>query len=124
MAIEMSLLILLTWIAIYDIKYHLIRNIDLLILSALLIPYYKNWSIGMCNLFFYLLMNLIFRKKIGSGDIKLSLLIALPLDSLSGLLNAISFTWILGGSYSLIHRSHTIAFAPFMIYGTYLARLL
>ena len=111
----MSLLILLTWIAIYDIKYHLIRNIDLLILSALLIPYYKNWSIGMCNLFFYLLMNLIFRKKIGSGDIKLSLLIALPLDSLSGLLNAISFTWILGGSYSLIHRSHTIAFAPFMI---------
>ena len=124
MALEISLFILLAWIAIYDIKYHLIRNIDLFILLALLIPYYKNWSIGMGNLFFYLLINLIFHKKIGSGDIKLSLLIALPLDSLSGLINAIVFTWILGGSYSLIHRSQTIAFAPFMIYGTYLARLL
>jgi hypothetical protein len=40
------------------------------------------------------------------------------------LLNSLSFTWILGGLFALVNRSAAIAFAPFMICGTYLARIL
>jgi len=54
----------------------------------------------------------------------LSFLLALQLGSVSALVNSLSFTWILGGLYALISRSPAIAFVPFMICGTYLARIL
>ena len=124
MAIQITLLIMLTWISVYDIRFHLIRNIDLVIIFLLLIPNFDNWLFACLNLSFYLLLNMISKGVIGAGDIKLSFLLALQLASVTALMNSLSFTWILGGLYALISRSPAIAFAPFMICGTYLARIL
>ena len=124
MAIQIILLIMLTWISVYDIRFHLIRNIDLVVIFLLLIPNFGNWLFACLNLSFYLFINMIAKGAIGAGDIKLSFLLALQLGSVTALVNSLSFTWILGGLYALISRSPAIAFAPFMICGTYLARIL
>ena len=124
MAIQIILLIMLTWISVYDIRFHLIRNIDLVVIFLLLIPNFGNWLFACLNLSFYLGLNMISKGVIGAGDIKLSFLLALQLASVTALMNSLSFTWIFGGLYALISRSPAIAFAPFMICGTYLARIL
>ena len=124
MAIQIILLIMLTWISVYDIRFHLIRNIDLVVIFLLLIPNFGNWLFACLNLSFYLLLNMVSKGVIGAGDIKLSFLLALQLASVTALMNSLSFTWIFGGLYALISRSPAIAFAPFMICGTYLARIL
>jgi hypothetical protein len=124
MVVQALLLLMLTWMSFYDIRFHLIRNIDLVVISLLLIPNLSNWLFGCLNLSFYLFINKIARGGIGAGDIKLSFLLALQLGSFTTLVNSLSFTWILGGLYALISRSPAIAFAPFMICGTYLARIL
>ena len=124
MAIELALLVMMIWVSWFDIRFHLIRNIDLVIICILLIPNFNNWFFGCLNLFLYLVINVIAKGGIGAGDIKLSFLLALQLGSFPSLLNSLSFTWIVGGLFALINRSPTIAFAPFMICGTYLARIL
>jgi len=124
MAIELLLLVMMVWISFYDIRFHLIRNIDLVSIFILLIPNLNNWLFSCSNLFIYLFMNKLAKGAIGAGDVKLSFLLALQLDSVTALVNSLSFTWILGGLYALISRSPAIAFAPFMICGTYLARIL
>ena len=124
MVVQALLMLMLTWMSFYDIRFHLIRNIDLVVISLLLIPNLSNWLFGCLNLSFYLFINKIARGGIGAGDIKLSFLLALQLGSFTTLVNSLSFTWILGGLYALISRSPAIAFAPFMICGTYLARIL
>lgn len=113
--------VLLIWISIYDIRFHLIRNIDLVMLLLLSLPYIDNWLIGALNLFTYTLINLVSKGRIGIGDIKLSFLIGMQLNSVALLLNALSYTWIFGGIYASLSRSTAIAFAPFMICGTLLA---
>lgn len=113
--------VLLIWISIYDVRFHLIRNIDLVVLLLLSLPYFDNWLIGALNLFTYTLINLVSKGRIGVGDIKLSLLIGMQLNSISLLLNALSYTWIFGGIYASLSRKTSIAFAPFMICGTLLA---
>jgi hypothetical protein len=124
MAIELLLLVMVVWISFYDIRFHLIRNIDLVFIFILLIPNLNNWLFSCLNLFIYLFINKVAKGAIGAGDIKLSFLLALQLGSVTALVNSLSFTWILGGLYALISRSPAIAFAPFMICGTYLARIL
>jgi Flp pilus assembly protein protease CpaA len=123
-AVELALLVMMIWVSWFDIRFHLIRNIDLLIISILLVPNFNNWFFGCLNLVLYLVINVIAKGGIGAGDIKLSFLLALQLGSFPSLLNSLSFTWILGGVFALINRSPAIAFAPFMICGTYLARIL
>lgn len=124
MAIQLALLVMMIWVSWFDIRFHLIRNIDLLIICILLVPNFNNWLLGCSNLILYLVINVIAKGGIGAGDIKLSFLLALQLGSFPSLLNSLSFTWILGGVFALINRSPAIAFAPFMICGTYLARIL
>ncbi|CAB4546392.1 MAG: hypothetical protein F2537_02760 [Actinobacteria bacterium] len=124
MVIELALLVMMIWVSWFDIRFHLIRNIDLLIICILLVPNFNNWLLGFSNLFLYLVINVIAKGGIGAGDIKLSFLLALQLGSFPSLLNSLSFTWILGGLFALVNRSPAIAFAPFMICGTYLARIL
>ena len=124
MTIQIFLFVMMLCIAFYDVRFHLIRNIDLTVLLLLLIPSLSNWLFGCLNLLFYLLINIVSKGAIGSGDIKLSFLLALQIGSFAALLNSLSFTWILGGIFALVSRAPTIAFAPFMICGTYLARIL
>ena len=125
MILEVTAAIWFIWIAIYDFRFKLIRNVDLLIALILCTTYIiSNWYVGFVNLGIYGLLNLLSKDKIGSGDIKLAPIIALPVSSIYELLNALSISWISGGLYALIRRGDAIAFAPFMILGTYLAKIL
>ena len=124
MVVELSILILLFRVAIYDIKTHLIGNLDILLLLIFLIPKIVNsWEFGLVNFVVYSLINILAKGKIGAGDIKLSAILGLMLDSYLQLFNALSYTWILGGIYALLMGSRTVAFAPFMICGTYIAKI-
>lgn len=124
MVFELVLLVMMIWVSWFDIRFHLIRNIDLVVILILSMPFFNNWILGCLNLLSYLVINLITKGGIGAGDVKLSFLLAMQLSSFPALLNSLSFTWILGGIFALISRAPTIAFAPFMICGTYLARIL
>ena len=124
MVVEFFILILLFRVAIYDIKTHLIGNLDILLLLIFLIPKIVNsWEFGLVNFVVYLLINILAKGKIGAGDIKLSAILGLMLDSYLQLFNALSYTWIIGGAYALFIGSKTVAFAPFMISGTYIAKI-
>ena len=124
MVVEFLILILLFRVAIYDIKTHLIRNLDIFLLFIFLIPKIVNrWEFGLVNFVVYSLINISAKGKIGAGDIKLSAILGLMLDSYLQLFNALSYTWILGGIYALLMGSRTVAFAPFMICGTYIAKI-
>ena len=78
---------------------------------------------ALINLIIDSLINVLAKGKIGAGDIKLSVISGLMLDTYLQLFNALSYTWIIGGIYALLMGSKTIAFAPFMICGTYLAKI-
>ena len=125
MIFELIAILFFIKISLYDIKYHLIKNIDLILLLLILLPNYRsNWRISLLSLGIYLILNIIGRGKIGFGDIKLSFICAMPLESYLDLFNALSITWIIGGIYVLIRRSKVVAFAPFMIMGTYISKIL
>ena len=125
MIFELLAILIFIKIARYDIKYHQIKNIDLILLVLILLPNYRsNWRISLLSLGIYLILNIIGRGKIGVGDIKLSFTCAMPLESYLDLFNALSITWIIGGIYVLIRRTKVVAFAPFMIIGTYISKIL
>lgn len=125
MIFELTALLFFIKIALYDIKYHVIKNIDLILLLLILLPSHRsNWRISLLSLGIYLILNIIGRGKIVVGDIKLSFICAMPLASYLDLFNALSITWIIGGIYVLIRRSNVVAFAPFMIIGTYISKIL
>ena len=99
MVVEFLILILLFRVAIYDIKTHLIRNLDIFLLFIFLIPKIVNrWEFGLVNFVVYSLINISAKGKIGAGDIKLSAILGLMLDSYLQLFNALSYTWIIGGA--------------------------
>ena len=122
--LDFVILACLIWVAIYDIKYHLIRNIDLLVILGMFIPtLFNGFKFALANLFIYLTINFLAKRKIGTGDIKLSFICGLLFSSYFQLFNALSITWIIGGFYAILFRQSAVAFAPFMICGTYLARI-
>ena len=122
--LDFVILACLIWVAIYDIKYHLIRNIDLLVILVMFIPTLLiGFKFALANLSIYLTINLLAKRKIGTGDIKLSFICGLLFSSYFQLFNALSITWIIGGFYAILFRTSAVAFAPFMICGTYLARI-
>ena len=124
MILEILTFILLARVAIYDIKIYLISNLDIFLLLIFLTPKIANrWEFALINLIIYSLINVLAKGKIGAGDIKLSVISGLMLDTYLQLFNALSYTWIIGGIYALLMGSKTIAFAPFMICGTYLAKI-
>ena len=124
MILEILTFILLARVAIYDIKTYLISNLDIFLLLIFLTPKIANrWEFALINLIIYSLINVLAKGKIGAGDIKLSAILGLMLDIYFQLFNALSYTWIIGGIYALLMGSKTIAFAPFMICGTYLAKI-
>lgn len=125
MWIELVILGGFLWIAYYDYRFHLVRNIDLIVLLMIQsLTYLNNFLIAIYAVFIYLVLNLISKGKIGSGDVKLSFLCATPLSSFSLILNSISIAWIAGGLFSLTRWSSAIPFAPFMIFGTYMVKIL
>ena len=110
-------------IAWHDIRTQKIRNSDLIATGfILLLLYWKNWLISLLNFSIYLILYLLSRCKLGEGDLKLSIICALPLFSAFQLMHAVTITWFIGGIFALVKPGTSIAFAPFMILGTYLAK--
>lgn len=125
MWIDLLILSYFLWIAYYDCRFHLIRNIDLVLLLLIQsFVYLGNFLIALSAISIYLLLNLLAKGKIGAGDVKLSFFCATPLSSLSEILNSISIAWIAGGLFALTLRPQAIPFAPFMIFGTYMVKIL
>jgi len=113
------------WISYYDVKFHLIRNIDLLaLLTVTSLQSMGNLKYALFSLGVYISVNIVARGNIGAGDIKLSFVIGFLMNSFSQVTNAILIAWIIGGLYSLVRGDQAIPFAPFMILGTYFVKIL
>ncbi len=50
-------------------------------------------------------------RKLGEGDLKLSIICALPLSSVFQLMQAVATTWFIGGVFALFKPRTSIAFA-------------
>jgi len=123
MILETLSIALLAKIAWHDIRTQRIKNSDLIAAGCILILlYWRNWLISLFNFIMYLVLYILSRRKLGEGDLKLSIICALPLSSVFQLTQAITATWFVGGVYALFKPRTSIAFAPFMILGTYLAK--
>jgi len=109
-----------------DIQFRIIRNKDLLIFATisvvLNIPnhgiyFFRNLIPAVLLL---LLLHLLFRNRIGAGDLKLFLVLIIWSDSFNQWLQFISLSWVLGGLFAIGYilqnrRFNTnIAFAPFI----------
>lgn len=113
------------WISYYDVKFHLIRNIDLsALLTATSLQSIGNLKYALFSLGVYISVNIVARGNIGAGDIKLSFVIGFLMNSCSQVTYAILIAWIIGGLYSLVRRDQAIPFAPFMILGTYFVKII
>lgn len=124
MILENLLTVFLSKIALHDIRTQRIKNSDLISAGAIMvILYWKNWRISLINFIVYLLLYILSQRKLGEGDLKLSLICALPLSSVFQLADALTATWLIGGVFALFKPRTSIAFAPFMILGTYLAKI-
>jgi prepilin signal peptidase PulO-like enzyme (type II secretory pathway) len=112
-------------IALFDIKTHFIKNIDLFILLLSIVIFLDfNLFIGLANFLIYLLLYLLTGKKLGFGDVKLSFVIGLRFDSFYLLILALNSAWILGGVWALLSKQPKIAFAPWMLSGALIAQIL
>ena len=107
----------------YDIRNHLVRNLELFALLLLVIPkYWENIDLAIVNLVIYVAINLVSLGKLGMGDIKLSFVLGFLLQFEISI--SIGVAWVLGGIYAITRRAKSVPFAPFMILGTYFARIL
>ncbi len=112
-------------IALVDIKTHLIKNIDLLLLLLLVLIFLDvNLRMGLANFLIHLLVYQGTRKKLGFGDVKLSFVIGLSFSDIHLLLVALNASWIMGGLWALLSRHSKIAFAPWMLTGAVITQIL
>lgn len=111
-------------IAAYDIKKHLIRDLDLIILFfSLSLIFRINLILGAVYFSILFLLNLLTRASIGFGDLKLALILGSAMGSVIQLVISIDIAWIIGGVWALISKRKSIPFAPAMILGAFLGQL-
>lgn len=112
-------------ISIRDFQTHFIKNLDLifLLLSTLLV-FHVNLYFALFNFLLYLVMYFLSQKKLGFGDVKLSIIVGLTFTSFYGIILAINIAWILGGCWAVLSRQRKVAFAPWMLIGGMLAQIM
>ena len=112
-------------ISITDFQTHFIKNIDLifLLLSTLLV-FHVNLYFALINFLLYLVIYFLSRRKLGFGDVKLSIIVGLTFTSFYGIILAINIAWILGGCWAVLSRQRKVAFAPWMLIGGMLAQIM
>jgi prepilin signal peptidase PulO-like enzyme (type II secretory pathway) len=116
------LIIVSAQIAIYDLRNHLIRNIDLLLLLlALALTFRIDLKFAVINSLIYLVIYILSRKKLGEGDVKLAACLGISFHSLFQLVVALDIAWIIGGLWAISTRKVKIAFAPPMLIGAFVA---
>ena len=119
-------------ISFSDLRYRIIRNRDLVLL--LLIGLALNLSQDLHPNFSYLIyvtlitlaLLVLFRGKIGAGDLKLFWVLSFWVPTFTKWLEGLSFSWILGGLFAISYlafknrrrqRNMCIPFAPFIFLG-------
>lgn len=118
------LIFILYRIAAYDIKTHLIRDLDLIILFISLSLIFRiNLFFGAVYFFILMLLNLLTKAGIGFGDLKLALILGSAMNNLIQLVISIDIAWIIGGVWALVSKRKSIPFAPAMILGAFLGQL-
>ena len=105
-------------IAEHDLKTHLIRDFDLVMLFIFLTFFFEiNLVYGVYYFALLLLLNILTRASIGFGDVKLALVLGSAMNSIIQLVISIDIAWIIGGVWALISKRKSIPFAPAMILG-------
>lgn len=111
-------------IAAYDIKTHLIRDLDLIILFiSLSLILGINLIFGAVYFLILFLLNLLTKSSIGFGDLKLALILGSAMNDVIQLVISIDIAWIIGGVWALVSKRKSIPFAPAMILGAFLGQL-
>jgi prepilin signal peptidase PulO-like enzyme (type II secretory pathway) len=108
----------------YDLKNHLIRDVDL---AMLFICFTLFFDINLVHGGYYfvllLLLNILTRGSIGFGDVKLALVLGSAMNSIIQLVISIDLAWIIGGVWALISKRKSIPFAPAMILGAVIGQI-
>jgi prepilin signal peptidase PulO-like enzyme (type II secretory pathway) len=111
-------------IADHDLKTHLIRDFDLVMLFIILTFFFDiNLVYGVCYFVLLLLLNILTRGSIGFGDVKLALVLGSAMNSIIQLVISIDLAWIIGGVWALISKRKSIPFAPAMILGAVIGQI-
>jgi Flp pilus assembly protein protease CpaA len=112
-------------ISITDLKNYYIKNIDLigLFFSSFLV-FHPNFKMGFICLGIYLILYFFTGKKLGFGDVKLSFVVGLGINSPAELLLTLNGSWILGGLWAIASKQTKIAFAPWMLIGAIIPQIL
>ena len=111
-------------IAEHDLKTHLIRDFDLVMLFIFLTFFFEiNLVYGVYYFALLLLLNILTRASIGFGDVKLALVLGSAMNSITQLVISVDVAWILGGVWALISKRKSIPFAPAMILGAVIGQI-
>jgi Flp pilus assembly protein protease CpaA len=115
-----------------DLQFRIIRNRDLGIFLALGIIIksseitLSDLSKVVCITLICFALHLLFKGKIGTGDLKLFWVLSFWVPSFTKWLEGLSFSWILGGLFAISYlafknrnrqRNMSIPFAPFIFLG-------
>ena len=119
------LLAALLRISLVDLKTHYINDFDLLILFLIQFIFLDIYLFsGLFNLAIFSAIYLLSQKQLGFGDVKLAFILGLGFNSIFNLIYAANFAWIMAGVWGFFSRQQRIAFAPWLIYGASLAKIL
>jgi prepilin signal peptidase PulO-like enzyme (type II secretory pathway) len=124
-AISLPLIVFILYgIADYDLKNHLIRDVDLAMLFICFTLFFDIYLVhGVYYFVLLLLLNILTRGSIGFGDVKLALVLGSAMNSLIQLVISIDVAWIIGGVWALISKRKSIPFAPAMILGAVIGQI-
>ena len=111
-------------IAHHDLKTHLIRDFDLVMLFIFFTLFFDiNLVYGVYYFAILLFLNILTRASIGFGDVKLALVLGSAMNSIIQLVISVDVAWILGGVWALISKRKSIPFAPAMILGAVIGQI-
>jgi len=119
------LLAVLLRISIVDLKTHYINDFDLLLLFFIQLIFFDlNLYYGFSNLAIYSAIYLLSQKRLGFGDVKLAFILGLGFNGIFNLIYASNIAWVMAGVWALVSKQRRIAFAPWLIFGASLAKIL
>lgn len=111
-------------IADHDLKTHLIRDFDLVMLFICFTIFFEiNLLYGAYYFLLLFLLSILTRGSIGFGDVKLALVLGSAMSSIIELVISIDVAWLIGGVWALISKRKSIPFAPAMILGAVIGQI-
>jgi prepilin signal peptidase PulO-like enzyme (type II secretory pathway) len=111
-------------IADHDLKTHLIRDFDLVMLFICFTIFFEiNLLYGAYYFLLLFLLSILTRGSIGFSDVKLALVLGSAMSSIIELVISIDAAWLIGGVWALISKRKSIAFAPAMILGAVIGQI-